>query len=196
MKPIIYEITGPDGARNAWLVDADAVFLAPDENGKTRRHFAAAIELAELRAGSIRTDTVCERCSNDTWSFKTVLVHPLPKVLVVHSRFESKDTNTLAWRGIRPKAAVALLALAKAGNAVRHDYATDKWTFGGPAEKGVKVGWDGWKFLAAWKWSFWEEHRMSREQRRLDMAQHGYPHTAQALYQTCRRMGLVTRGKD
>lgn len=195
MKPIIYEVTGPDGGRNAWLVDADAVFLAPDENGKTRRHFAAAIELAELRAGSIRTNTICERRGDEPWTFKTVVVHPRPTVIEVHSRFDSKDANTLAWRGIHPKAAVALLALAKAGNAVHLDYATDKWSFGGPLEKGVAIGWDGWKFLAAWKWSFWEEHGMSREQRRRDMAQHGYAHTAQALYQTCRRMGLVTRGK-
>jgi hypothetical protein len=173
----------------AWLVDADAVFVVPDEHGKPRQHFPVAIDIGILRAGQLQ-DTIAIAPEGTT----TTLIRPCPRVFVMRKR-KAFQENTLAYRGIKPAAAEALLSLAAAANNVEVTFAPSGWKFKDPAEKGVDTGWDGMKFIAAWLWSSWENNNASRERRQAEMASRGYAGKVASLYQTCRRMGLVTRSK-
>jgi hypothetical protein len=180
MKPAIYEVTTPQG-RMAWLVDELSSGIANDENGKPRQHFAAAIELGVLRAGELK--------ANIDPATGVRIIHG-PRCCVV-ALVKTKVENSIQSRGFDPKAAEVLLELSAAHNDVTFRPARMSFEFSTPAEKGVSQPWDEVKFLAAWRWSYWQRESLTGAQRHADMVALGYTGTEGALRQMLKRMGLA-----
>ncbi len=181
MKPKLFIYESKRGSE-ATLVDEDSAFLFEDEEGITRTHYNAAVDIGLIRSGEI----IITKDEND----RTVLEYPRPCVLKQNK--EMKKADTLA-RGIVPKAAVVLLNLAKSANNVKINYAKQTCIMDYPAVRHVEKGWHSWKFIAAWNWSAWESHKMNGESRHNIMKNLGYQKSQGTMRKMMADLGLVTR---
>lgn len=186
MNPAIYEVT-TTGGRIAWLVDEHSAFIANDDNGRPRQHFAAAIELGDSKAGELRSITHPET------GIRTVHA---PRFCVVALMKSKVQKNSLESRGFDMKAAEVLLELVAAHNDVTFRPASKSFEFSTPAEKGVAQPWDELKFLAAWRWSYWQREKLTGAQRHADMVALGCTMSAGSLRQMLSRMGLAKPQKQ
>jgi hypothetical protein len=184
MKPTLYIYQSKLGSE-ATLVDEDSAFLFEDEQGKTQIHYATAIDIGRIKAGLL----VIKNNGND----RTVLEYPRPCVLEKHK--DMKKADPLA-RGIAPKAAVLLLNIANSANNVKIKCAKKTWDMDYPAILDVEVGWDAWKFIAAWKWSSWESRKVSGAYRHQVMKDLGYPKSYATMRKMMADLGLVTRRRS
>lgn len=180
MKPAIYEVKTKAG-RMAWLVDEHSTFIANDESGKPRQHFAAAVEISDLQAGELRE-------SPHPKTGKRTIFGPRCCALMM---VKQKTENLIKSRGFDQQAAEVLLELAAARNNLSANFASKTWEFSTPAERGVPQSWDDSKFLAAWRWSFWQCEKLTGSQRHADMVALGYPYSASTLRKMLSKMGLA-----
>ena len=205
IKPALY-IATVEGEELAWLVDQYSHQVLLDEDGKPQSHYTVAIELGTFKAGELREATdssTGERIIADL----RVIFRPQ---CCVFSPISSKTGAVLKWsgidkRGFLPKAAEVLLELAAASNNALSKSATKTWDFRSPALQDVPITWCEMKFLAAWRWSSWQDtpeadknnkgRKLTGIERHAEMQQLGYLNKANSLRQMTRRMGLVTRGK-
>lgn len=180
MKPLLYTHETKQG-NEATLVDLDSIYFVKDESGKERAHFATAVEIGRISSGPIVIDT--DKAPN-------VLLYPRPCVFELKKNM--KELPPIA-RGINLKAAEVLLDLARSANNITLQFAKQEWTFGVPVKRGVKHGWDGWKFIAAWKWSSWEARNIKGDYRHRVMKDLGYPKSYATMRKMMADLGLVTR---
>lgn len=181
MKPVIYEYRNPKTGRvDGYLVDRDSAFSLADENGKPRTHYTRAVEIGNLTTESVRLG-VDEK-----------LVHPHPCLFRQHKKM---DLRPVEDRGIHPRAAEVLLHLAGSFTNTQVDFARNQITIGNPASRGTTIGWDKFKFLAAWKWSHWKAHWMKGDLQHHDMKILGYLKSTNSLRAMLSEMGLARAGK-
>jgi hypothetical protein len=177
MKPIIFEYY-EDGERCAILADAHSPFMAAHrDTGKPTVHHPGAVDLGPCKGGVLRITP------------EGKLLNPRPCVFAMTGK---PDENGLAWVGLDERAAVALLKLAGAGLGTSLDCASREWANHGPRERGVEIGWIGWKWVAAWRFSWWTKNRMSGAARHAELVSFGYPHSPGALRKMLADLGLVT----
>ena len=209
-NPALCVVTPVEGEEIAWLVDRYSYQVLLDEDGKPQKHYTAAINLGTYKAGELREITDSStggRVLVDSSTGRTIVIRP---ECCVFSPISLKIGAVLKWsdideRGFLPKAADALLKLAAAWNNVLAKSVTKKWDFEEPALQDVPIPWDDMKFLAAWRWSSWQDtpeadkngkgRELTGPERYAEMQQLGYLNKANSLRQMTRRMGLVTRGK-
>ena len=180
MKPTLYTYQSKLGSE-ATLVDEDSAFLFQDEQGKTRMHYAAAVDIGRIKAGQL----VITNNGND----RMILEYPRPCVLKLNK--EMKPADPLA-RGIAPDAAVMLLNLASSANNIEIKHVKKTWTMEYPAIREVEQGWDAWKFIASWKWSSWELRKVHGEYRHRVMKDLGYQNSYSTMRKMMSDLGLVT----
>jgi hypothetical protein len=177
MKPVLYEVTDPQGRRNGWIVDEESAFTAGG------LHYATAVALGEAQAGQVTFDFK----PNANGTSTGLLVNPLPCVIEVRKTKFRNKRNQLFARGFTPDAAKVMLELAAEAQGVSVSWTPKPdWKMNiGTADP----AWV-WKWIAAAKWCVWQKLKYTRQQRYDDMKTLGYPQTQVALYQTCRRLGL------
>jgi hypothetical protein len=182
MRPTIYEYKNPEsGEVSGFLVDQHSAFSFKDENGEPRTYYANAVQIGEITTRYVRVSDDGD------------LIHPHPCLFRMHKKMLERPIKD---RGIHPKAAEALLHLASAFTNTQVDFARTQITIGDPATRGVIAGWDVFKFLAAWKWSYWQSQWMKGDQRHRDMKVWGYPGSAGSLRVLLHDLGLVTTKKS
>lgn len=193
MNPsIIY--TGGDRSE-AYLVDLHSARMTTRPDGKTNAtHFPAAVFIADLNAGELHTEIHLEEMTPGAVTVEKVrLLAPRPCVYAITRKHADLG---LGNRNLDERAAVALLQLARAANAMNEDTGRETWSFGDPVERGGKTNWDQWRFIAAWSWSHWQRHKIPGALQWEGMRRHGYPHSPGTLRKMLADIGLVTtRGK-
>jgi hypothetical protein len=192
MKPaIIY--TGGDRSE-AHLVDLHSARMTTRPDEKTATHFPAAVFIADLCAGELHTEIDLEERTPGTVTVERFrLLAPRPCVYAITRKHADLG---LGNRNLDERAAVALLQLARAANAMNEDTGRETWSFGEPVERGGKVNWDQWRFIAAWSWSHWQRHKIPGALQWEEMKRHGYPYSPGTLRKMLADIGLVTtRGK-
>lgn len=191
MRPSIIYI---DGDRSeAHLVDLDSVRITTRPDGKTAKHFPAAVFIADLTAGQLHTKIdLIERNPGAVEVEKNQVLAPRPCVYAITQKPAELG---LGNRNLDERAAVVLLQLARSANGMIEDTGRETWSFGGPVERDGKLNWDKWRFIAAWTWSHWERHKIPRTLRWEEMKRHGYPYNPGTLRKMLSDIGLVTTRK-
>jgi hypothetical protein len=185
MNPIIVYPKG--NPSEAHLIDADSVIIGKDRMG----HCLAAVSLWDFKEGQV---VILDDGAG--------LAFPKPCHLREYKKSawamgairpgkQRPEPFTPAHRGIFPDAAAAMLRLAAA--AMPSEIRRGKVTVFGEADE----DWCPWKFLAAWRWSLWQDTYLSSgkkkgaiRDRHKDMVEMGYPGTEGAFKMMLIRMGL------
>jgi hypothetical protein len=189
MTPQLYTLERPGEKTIAVLVDEDSVANTRNESGVLLPHYFSAVYLSWLHVGMIhdkQTATIGE--FGELVLGEKILCAPCPVVWEMRKPMVKADFRS---RGIQPRAASVLLSLAASKNNAAAGSNHKQWAFGKkPALRGVPHGWDKWKFLAAWQWSFWQNHWMKGPQQHQNMKNLGYPEDEVRLRIMISRLGL------
>jgi hypothetical protein len=161
------------------------------EDGRTRIHYFAAVDLRSCMAGQVELTTPDENGSMR-------IVAPMPIVLSLRKRMKPIG---LEARGLNLEAAVVMLKLSASAQNVQASFSGSMtWTFGEPIKRTkdseVMANATPAKLIAAWKWSHWQRHGVSGAQQHADMQQIGYRGDIGAFYEMMEAIGLsVTKAR-
>jgi hypothetical protein len=189
LNPQLYTYTPPGEKTIAVLVDEDSLVRTRNDEGDLHTHYLSAVYISWLHVGMIHDRQLATRdAAGDVVMGEKFLWVPRPVVWEMRREMDKGDFRS---RGIQPRAATVLLHLAGAANRAAAGSNQKGWSFGkAPALRGVPVGWDKWKFLAAWQWSYWQNHWMKGPQQHLNMQNLGYPEDEGRLRTMISRLGL------
>lgn len=189
MRPQLYTCTPPGGRTIAVLVDEDSKVVTRNELGDLTTHYLAAVYISWLHAGMIHDRQLATHDEDGKLILgEKFLWTPRPVVWEMRIKMDKGDFQS---RGIQPRAAVVLLNLAASKVNATPGSNHKPLSYGKtPALRGVAEGWDKWKFLAAWQWSFWQNHWMKGPQQYLNMQNLGYPEDEGRLRTMISRLGL------
>jgi hypothetical protein len=185
MKPTIYEIDDEHGQRQRFLVNKLSLMAMRGRESEPTPTYPVAVDMGSLNP----IEGVMRLAQPEPGKF--VLIEPRPCLLVA-PRPQDRSENQLMAQRLGNAAAVMLELAEDALNIQTTHRQGTTWEFGGPVKRGGSHGWDGFKFVCAYRFARWKNLSMTTADMATEMRGFGWTGSDAAMRQMLARLGLVT----
>jgi hypothetical protein len=185
VQPTIYEVTDEHGQKQRTLVNRLSLSAWLGRESERKQTYPMAVDLGPLNP----VEGVMRLAQPEPGRF--VLIEPRPCLCVVYRPQGWTENKLMAQR--LGKAAVVMLELAEDALNIQPTLRQGTtWEFGGPVKRGGNHGWDGFKFIAAYRFTRWKSLNMTTTAMATEMRGFGWTGSDAAMRQMLARLGLVT----